>query len=136
MSRQPPDIAPGIGDLMNRDLAMMQNQQLFSPPALAAENSELMQKKKYRKRIVSKHYAPPKIAARSNEQRKKQRESRMQKMLHQMLHRQAVEASRLNLSTPAVDEGRAVKVRLPKPHNQTIEHHQSLPAARGTEDPT
>ena len=60
----------------------------------------------------------------------------MQNILHQMLPHLAVEASGLNLSTPAVDERRVVEVRLPKPHNQTTEHHQSLPAARGTEDPT
>ena len=136
VSRQPPDIAPGIGDLMNRGLAMMRSQLHISPLVLADENLEPTQKKRYKKRIVSKHYVPPKIEARNSELQKKRRELWMQKMRHQMPPRQAVEASRLNLSTPIADQGREVKVRLPKPHNQTIKHHQSLPAARGAEDPT
>ena len=136
MSRQPPDIVPGVGDLMNRDLAMMQSLLHISPLVLADENLEPMQKKRFKKRIVLKRYVPPKIEARSSELQKKRRELWMQKMRHQMPPRQAVEASRLNLPMPVVDQRREVKVRLPKPHNQTIEHHQSLPAARGAEDPT
>ena len=136
VSRQPPDIAPGIGDLMNRGLVMMQSQLHISPRALADENSEPTQKRKYRKRIVSKHYVPPKTVARNSELQRKRRELQKQRILHQMPPRQAVEASRLKLSTPVADQGRAVKVRLSKPHDQTIEHHQSLPAVRGAEDPT
>ena len=75
MSRQPQDIALDIGVLMNRDLAMMQSQLHISPRALADENLEPTQKKRYRKRIVSKQYVPPKIAARNSELQKKRRES-------------------------------------------------------------
>ena len=108
VSRQPPDIAPGTGDLMNRGLVMMQSQLHISPRALADENSEPTQKRKYRKRIVSKHYVPPKTVARNSELQRKRRELQKQRILHQMPPRQAVEASRLNLSMPAVDEKRVV----------------------------
>ena len=136
MSRQPLDIAQDIGDLTNRVLVMMQNQLHFSLPASTDENSELMQKKRCRKHTVSKHYVPPKTVARNGELQRKQRESLMQKMLHQELPHQAVEASRLNLPMPVVDRRREVKVQLPKPHKQMSMRHRFLPAVQGTEDPT
>ena len=74
MSRQPLDIAQDSGDLMNRVLVMMQNQLHFSLPASTDENSELMQKKRCRKQIASKHCGPPKIVARNSELQRKQRE--------------------------------------------------------------
>ena len=88
---------------MNRGLAMMQNQLHSSPLALADENSEPKQKKKCRKRTVSKHSVPPKIVARSSELPKKRRELWMQRIRLLML-RLAVEASRPNLPMPAVDQ--------------------------------
>ena len=135
MSRQPPDIAPGIGDLMNRCLAIMQSQLHISPLALADKNSEPTQRRKCRKQIDLKHCAPPKIVERNSELQKKRRESWMQRILLLMPPRLAVEASWPNLPMRVVDQGREVKARSPKPHNQTIEHHQSPQAARGAEDP-
>ena len=120
MNQQPLDIVLGTGDPMNRGLATMQNQLHISLPALADENLGLMQKRKYKKRTVSKHYVPPKIAVRNSELQRKRRELQTQRMQHQMPPRPAVEASRLKLSMPAVD--------------QTIEHRLSLSAVREAED--
>ena len=105
VSRQPPDIAPGIGDLMNRCLAIMQSQLHISPLALADKNSEPTQRRKYRKQIDLKHCAPPKIVERNSELQKKRRESWMQRILLLMPPRLAVEASRPNLPMQVVDQG-------------------------------
>ena len=75
MSRQPPDIAPGIGDLMKCCLAIMQSQLHISPLALADKNLEPTQKRECRKRTVLKHYVPPKIVERNSELQKKRRGS-------------------------------------------------------------
>ena len=135
-SRQPPDIALGTGDLMSRVLATMPSQRHINPLVLMGENLEPMQKKRYKKRIDLKRYVPPKIEARNSELQKKRRKLWMQKVLHQMLPRQAVEASRPNLPMPAADQRQEVKIQLPKLHSQRIKHRQSLLAARGAEDPT
>ena len=136
MNQQLLDIAPDIGDLMNRYLATMQSQLHISPLALMEKNLEPKQKLKCRRRTALKHCGLPRTVERNSELRKKQRESRMQRTLLPMLPRLAVEAIRPNLPMPVANQKAEVEASRLMPHNLMINLRRFPKAVQGVEDPT